>query len=86
MDFVFRVVTKPEDVQYMKFDSEGNLYLYEPGAGISGEPHRVIEFGSDEIIYDCKEIVKKEEENKPKVLKVELFNRVVPLKGSSVFR
>ena len=44
----------------MKFYSEGNLYLYEPGTGISGEPHRVIEFGSDEIIYDCQEIVKKE--------------------------
>ena len=43
----------------MKFYSEGNLYLHEPGTGISGEPHRVIEFGSDEIIYDCKEIVKK---------------------------
>ena len=35
----------------MRFDSEGNLYLYEPGAGMSGQPRRVIEFGSDEVIY-----------------------------------
>ena len=35
----------------MRFDSQGNLYLYEPGAGMSGEPKRVIEYGSDEIIY-----------------------------------
>ena len=70
----------------MKFDSESNLYLYEPDAGISGEPRRVTEFGSDEIIYDYKEIVKKEEENKPKVLKVELVNHVMPLKGASVIR
>ena len=50
--FVFgRLVAKSEDVQYMRFDKFGNLYLYEPGAGMSGEPKRVIEFGSDEIVY-----------------------------------
>ena len=39
----------------MKFDEKGNLYLYEPGAGMSGIPKRVIEFGSDEVVYaeDC---------------------------------
>ena len=35
----------------MRFDSCGNLYLYEPGAGMSGEPKRVIEYGSEEVIY-----------------------------------
>ena len=46
-----RLTVKSEDVQYMKFDHEGNLYLYEPSAGMSGEPKRVIEFGSDEVVY-----------------------------------
>ena len=36
----------------MKFDSKGNLFLYEPGAGMSGNPRRVIQLGSDEVIYD----------------------------------
>ena len=35
----------------MRFDSQGNLCLYEPGAGMSGEPRRVIEFGSEEVVY-----------------------------------
>ena len=46
-----RLTVKSEDVQYMKFDHEGNLYLYEPGSGMSGVPKRVIEFGSDEVVY-----------------------------------
>ena len=35
----------------MRFDSQGNLYLYKPGAGMSGAPRRVIEFGSNEVVY-----------------------------------
>ena len=31
----------PEDVQYFQFDSDGNMYIYEPGAGCSGIPRRV---------------------------------------------
>ena len=27
------------------------LYLYEPGAGCSGVPKRVVKYGSDEILY-----------------------------------
>ena len=70
----------------MKFDSKGNLYLYEPGAGMSGEPHRVIQFGSDEIIYDSKENVEKLVDVKPNVVKFELMHEVVPKKGASVAR
>ena len=40
----------------MRFDCDGNLYLYELGAGISGEARRVIQYGSDEIIYADKPI------------------------------
>ena len=40
----------------MKFHSEGNLFLYGPGAGMSGNPRRVIQLGSDEVIYDDNEI------------------------------
>ena len=29
-------LAKPESVQYFQFDSEGNMYMYEPGAGFSG--------------------------------------------------
>ena len=31
----------PEDVQYLQFDAEGNMYIYEAGAGCSGVPRRV---------------------------------------------
>ena len=36
----------------MQFDSQGNLYLYEPGAGFSGRARRVIQMGSpDQVVY-----------------------------------
>ena len=70
----------------MKFGSKGNLYLYEPGAGISGEPHRVIELGSDEVIYENKENVQEIVESKPNVAKVESMHRIVPKKAASVTR
>ena len=35
----------------MHFDSLGNLYLYEPGAGMSGILKRLIKYGSEEVIY-----------------------------------
>ena len=69
----------------MRFDSEGNLYLYEPGSGMSGEAKRVIQYGSDEVIYgdgsvskgvESKEIVY----NKFQKLLPELVHRVVPSK------
>ena len=81
--FVFRLIAKPEDVQYMKFDSQGNLYLYEPGSGISGVPRKVIEFGSDEIVYDLNENNTKEQDKK---VKVESVNRLVPKRGASALR
>ena len=28
-------------VQFMQFDSDGNLYVYEPGTGCSCTPHRI---------------------------------------------
>ena len=30
-----------ESVQFMQFDKEGNLYVYEPGAGCSGVPRKI---------------------------------------------
>ena len=30
-----------ESVQFMQFDAEGNLYIYEPGAGCSGVPCKI---------------------------------------------
>ena len=27
---------KSEDIQYFQFDSSGNMYVFEPGAGMSG--------------------------------------------------
>ena len=83
LTFGFRMIAKPEDVQYMKFDSQGNLYLYEPGSGISGVPHKVIEFGSDEIVYDLNENNTKEQDKK---VKVESVNRLVPKRGASALR
>ena len=32
---------KPESVQFMQFDVEGNLFVYEPGAGCSGVPRKI---------------------------------------------
>ena len=70
----------------MKFDSEGNLYLYEPGAGVSGQPRRVLSFGSDEIIYYSDQNVKKEENEKLNVVDVASVNRLVPKKAASAMR
>ena len=36
----FRMIAS-EDVQYFKFDSECNMFVYEPGAGFSGDCHLV---------------------------------------------
>ena len=30
-----------EDVQYFQFDKDGNMFVYEPGSGFSGECHLV---------------------------------------------
>ena len=73
---------KSEDVQYMRFDSCGNLYLYEPGAGMSGEAKRVIEFGSDEVIYaDCE--VKTKSETPVKSICQTKVHRLVPHNGDA---
>ena len=86
LSLLFRSSTKSEDVQYMKFDSEGNLYLYEPGAGISGESRHVISLGSDEIIYQSDENGKKHEEVKPNALEIVSVNRLILKKGASAMR
>ena len=28
-------------VQFMQFDSDGNLFVFEPGAGCTGTPHKI---------------------------------------------
>ena len=33
---IFRLAA-PEDVQYFKFDQQGNMFVYAPGAGFSGK-------------------------------------------------
>ena len=38
--FTFRLA-KPEDVQYFQFDKDGNMFIYEPGAGCTGVPKLV---------------------------------------------
>ena len=38
--YCFRIRSS-EDVQYFQFDSDGNMYVFEPGAGMSGECVRV---------------------------------------------
>ena len=84
-----RLKSKSEDVQYMKFDSEGNLFLYEPGAGMSGIPRRVIQLGSDEVIYDdsenCGDLSHNiTAEKKVKILPSAQIHRLVPGKGSVI--
>ena len=37
----FLSLAKPEDVQYFQFDSDGNMYVYEPGAGCTGVVRKV---------------------------------------------
>ena len=42
-----------ESVQYFQFDSMGNMYVYPPGAGCTGEL-KLLKPG-DEMIYNSKE-------------------------------
>ena len=58
--YIFRL-TKPESVQYFQFDSEGNMYMFAPGAGFSGISKKVAP--GDELF--------KEEES----VKTELFTQ-----------
>ena len=37
MSFFFLYRLHTESVQYFQFDKEGNMYVFEPGAGFSGE-------------------------------------------------
>ena len=30
-------MAQPEDVQYFQFDKDGNMFVYAPGAGFSGQ-------------------------------------------------
>ena len=64
----------------MRFDCDGNLFLYEPG--VSGEPRRVIEMGSDEVVYYDED--KKITESKFDSVKIPPAYQLVPQKGRSV--
>ena len=39
-----------EDVQYFRFDSDGNMFMYEHGAGFSGDCHLVSP--GDELMFN----------------------------------
>ena len=41
-----------EPVQYFKFDQDGNMYMYEPGAGFSGEA-KLVQPGDELFTVDC---------------------------------
>ena len=84
-----RLKQQSGDVQYTRFDCEGNIYLYEPGAGKSGEARRVIQYRSDEIIYADKLIVeqtqpKKENYNKFSTVRPVDVHHILPKKGGVV--
>ena len=75
----------------MKFDSDGNLFLFEPGAGMSGTPRRVIEFGSDEVIYADEEntsdfVTTSNGHSKFPTLASTKVHRLVPSKGHAITR
>ena len=38
--FTFRMA-QSEDVQYFQFDQQGNMFIYETGAGCTGVPRKV---------------------------------------------
>ena len=80
--YCYSILAQPEDVQYMKFDEKGNLYLYEPGAGMSGEPKRVIEFGSDEVIYAKSENNK--DFSRAGLIDYSKVHRMIPSRGAVV--
>ena len=41
-----------ESVQFMQFDSEGNLFIYEPGAGCLGFAHKIPQgFTQDDLQF-----------------------------------
>lgn len=41
-----------ESIQFMQFDSEGNLLIYEPGAGCSGVAHKIPQgFTQDDLQF-----------------------------------
>ena len=48
-------IFRPESVQYFQFDSHGNMYIFAPGAGCSGEPKFVSP--GDELIFNSSETV-----------------------------
>ena len=79
-------MVKSEDVQYMKFDKDGNLFLYEPGGGMSGVPKRVIEFGSDEIIYEESGYSDDKKFEKFHSVSAAKVHRIIPNKESVVTR
>ena len=45
-----------ESVQFMQFDAEGNLYVYEPGAGCSGVPCKIPQGFSQEDLKSPGEV------------------------------
>ena len=76
-------------MQYMKFDKNGNLFLYEPGAGMSGQRKRVIEYGSDDVLYADGTSNKDLEDKKPwnnkfQRMSHDLIHCIIPTKQSVI--
>ena len=56
----------------MQFDSEGNLYIYEPGAGCSGRPRKIPQgFSSDDLEFDVSSDSSLESKEVAEITKVE---------------
>ena len=39
--YCFVRLAQPEDIQFFQFDKDGNMFVYEPGAGCTGIPKKV---------------------------------------------
>ena len=101
MDFVilFRFDPKPQDVQYLKFDENGHMYLYEPGSGCNGTCYKVVgDLVSDGATFDISQCCDPtpctdEESNLEEIssvkkdapwLKPQNVHKIIPKSGSSL--
>ena len=79
-----------ESFQFMQFDVNGNLFVYEPGAGCSSTPHKIEQGFSQE---DLEISFSGKEENcsglkldKFPTLAVNDFHKIVPKNGMASFQ
>ena len=87
MNVTYRLA-QPEDVQYFQFDKEGNMYIFEPGAGCTGVPRMVqpgeeLHLSSSSDVTFSVETVKYEGENCMQDSQVEFSQMDIPAIGKS---